>query len=222
MRILIIEDDKKVSDTLSKLLTQHKHSYDLAEDGESGLDLAMSGNHNLILLDLMLPQRGGIDILRTIRSNGLHTPVIVVSAKNELADKVAALDAGADDYLTKPFYGDELMARIRAISRRGPVLSDDRLLTFGDLTLDLSTYRLSCQKNSTRLGLKELNITELLMRGGKRICSKEELLVKVWGYDTDAEYNNVEVFISNLRKKLRTLGSTVNIATVRGVGYHLE
>lgn len=222
MRILIIEDDKKVSDTLSKLLTQHKHSYDLAEDGESGLDLAMSGNHNLILLDLMLPQRGGMDILRTIRSNGLHTPVIVVSAKNELADKVAALDAGADDYLTKPFYGDELMARIRAISRRAPVLSDDRLLTFGDLTLDLSTYRLSCQKNSTRLGLKELNITELLMRGGKRICSKEELLVKVWGYDTDAEYNNVEVFISNLRKKLRSLGSAVTIATVRGVGYHLE
>ena len=222
MRILIIEDDKKVSDTLSKLLTQHKHSYDLAEDGESGLDLAMSGNHNLILLDLMLPKRGGMDILRTIRSNGLHTPVIVVSAKNELADKVAALDAGADDYLTKPFYGDELMARIRAISRRGLVLSDDRLLTFGDLTLDLSTYRLSCKKNSTRLGLKELNITELLMRGGKRICSKEELLVKVWGYDTDAEYNNVEVFISNLRKKLRTLGSAVNIATVRGVGYHLE
>ena len=222
MRILIIEDDKKVSDTLSKLLTQHKHSYDLAEDGESGLDLALAGNHSLILLDLMLPKKNGMDVLRALRSADIHTPVIVLSAKSELADKVAALDAGADDYLTKPYYAEELMARIRAISRRGPVLTADHFLTFGDLTLDLSTYRLSCGQNSTRLGLKELNITELLIRGGKRICSKEELLVKVWGYDTDAEYNNVEVFISNLRKKLRQLGSAVNIATVRGVGYHLE
>ncbi len=222
MRILIIEDDKKISDVLTQLLTKHRHSFDLTEDGETGLDMAMSGNHNLILLDIMLPKKNGMDILRTIRAAGISTPVIVISAKSELSDKVTALDAGADDYLTKPFFPEELMARIRAISRRGPALSADHLLTYGDLTLDLSTYRLSCNGNSIRLGLKELNITEMLIRGGKRICPKEELLIKVWGYDTDAEYNNVEVFISNLRKKLRELGASVTIATVRGVGYHLE
>ena len=222
MRILIIEDDKKYSDSLIQLLTKHRHASDLAEDGEVGLDMALSGIHHLILLDLMLPHRSGMEILRTIRTAGITTPVIVLSAKNELSDKVAALDAGADDYLTKPYYGDELMARIRAISRRGTALSADHVLNFGDLTLDLSTYRLSCGDASVRLGLKEMNIMEMLIRGGKRICPKEEMLIKVWGYDTDAEYNNVEVFISNLRRKLRGLGSAVTIATVRGVGYHLE
>ena len=222
MRILIIEDDKKYSDSLIQLLTRHRHSSDLAEDGEEGLDMAMSDIHHLILLDLMLPKRGGMDILRSIRSAGINTPVIVLSAKSESADKIAALDAGADDYLTKPYCGEELMARIRAISRRGTSLSADHLLTFGDLTLDLSTYRLCHEDASVRLGLKELNIMEMLIRGGKRICPKEEMLVKVWGYDTDAEYNNVEVFISNLRRKLRNLGSAVTISTVRGVGYHLE
>ena len=222
MRILIIEDDKKYSDSLIQLLSKHRHVSDLAEDGEVGLDMALSGIHHLILMDLMLPKRSGMEILRAIRGAGIMAPVIVLSAKNELADKVAALDAGADDYLCKPYYGDELMARIRAISRRGAALSADYILTFSDLTLDLSTYRLSHGDASVRLGLKEMNIMEMLIRGGKRICPKEEILVKVWGYDTDAEYNNVEVFISNLRRKLRNLGSAVTISTVRGVGYHLE
>ena len=222
MRILIIEDDTRLSDSLSQLLAKYRHSSDVAGDGELGLDMAMSGIYNLILLDIMLPKKNGMDVLRTIRTSGADTPVIILSAKSDPADKVAGLDAGADDYVTKPFVPEELMARIRAISRRSAKITPDHLLTFGDLTLNFATYELSCNDQVIRLGLKEIGITEMLLRGGKRIIPKEEMLVRVWGYDTDAEYNNVEVYISNLRKKFAQLGSSVTICTVRGVGYHLE
>lgn len=221
MRILIIEDDSRFSEPLAQMLSKQRHSSDIAQDGEQGLDMAMSGIYNLILLDIMLPKKNGMDILRTIRSAGVDVPVIILSAKSDLSDKVAGLDAGADDYLTKPFAPEELMARIRAISRRNAKITPDHLLTFSDLTLNFATYELSCNDRVIRLGLKEIGITEMLLRGGKRIIPKEEMLVRVWGYDTDAEYNNVEVYISNLRKKIAQLGSTVTICTVRGVGYHL-
>ena len=221
MRILIIEGDSRFSEPLAQMLSKQRHSSDIAQDGEQGLDMAMSGIYNLILLDIMLPKKNGMDILRTIRSAGVDVPVIILSAKSDLSDKVAGLDAGADDYLTKPFAPEELMARIRAISRRNTKITPDHLLTFADLTLNFATYELSCNDHVIRLGLKEIGITEMLLRGGKRIIPKEEMLVRVWGYDTDAEYNNVEVYISNLRKKFAQLGSSVTICTVRGVGYHL-
>lgn len=221
MRILIVEDDQRLAESLSMILAKNRHGSDIASDGETALDMALSGIYNLILLDIMLPKMNGMDILRTLRSSGINTPVIIISAKNDLYDKISGLDAGADDYVTKPFHTEELMARIRAISRRNPEIVPDNLLVFADVSLNLATYELSCGERSVRLGLKEMGIAEMLIRGGKRIVPKEEILIKVWGYDTEAEYNNVEVYISILRKKLKEIGAGVSICTVRGVGYNL-
>lgn len=221
MRILIIEDELKLAEALSQILSKNRYGCDIATDGEMGLDMAMSGIYNMILLDIMLPKMNGIDLLRRLRSSGISVPVILVTAKSDLSDKIIGLDAGADDYVTKPFQSEELLARIRALSRRNTELTFETVVTFADVSLNLSTYELSCGDRSIRLGMKEMGIAEMLIRSGKRIVSKEEILVKIWGYDTDAEYNNVEVYISLLRKKLKSLQSKVNISTVRGVGYNL-
>lgn len=221
MRILIVEDDWKLSETLSFTLSKNGHGSDIAHDGETAIDMALSGIYDLILLDIMLPKRNGMDILRTLRREKIHTPVILLSAKNDPSDIIKGLDAGADDYVIKPFHMEELMARIRAISRRNPRIAPDHLLSFADLSLDLSTYELSCNGRKVRLGLKEVGIAQMLLSAGKRIVSKEEILVKVWGYDTDAQYNNVEVYISILRKKLKEIRAGVSICTIRSVGYHL-
>lgn len=221
MRILIVEDELKLAEAMSTILTKNRYGCDIASDGESGLDKAMSGIYNMILLDIMLPKLNGIDLLRRLRSSGITIPVILLTAKSDLNDKVIGLDAGADDYVTKPFQSEELLARIRALTRRNSELVTETVLSFADTTLNLSTYELACGGRSIRLGLKEMGIAEMLMRGGKRIVPKEEILVKVWGYDTDAEYNHVEVYISLLRKKLVHIHSNINIGTVRGVGYNL-
>lgn len=221
MRILIIEDELKLAEALSQILSKNRYGCDIATDGEMGLDMAMSGIYNMILLDIMLPKMNGIDLLRRLRRSGISVPVILVTAKSDLSDKIIGLDAGADDYVTKPFQSEELLARIRALSRRNTELTSETVVTFADVSLNLSTYELSCGDRSIRLGMKEMGIAEMLIRSGKRIVSKEEILVKIWGYDTDAEYNNVEVYISLLRKKLKSLQSKVNISTVRGVGYNL-
>lgn len=221
MRILIVEDELKLAEALSQILTKNRYGCDIATDGETGLDMAMSGIYSMILLDIMLPKMNGMDLLRRLRSSGITIPVILLTAKDDLSDKVNGLDAGADDYLTKPFQSEELMARIRALSRRNAELIPETVLAFSDTTLNLSTYELCCGDRSIRLGLKEMGIAEMLMRSGKRIVPKEEILVKVWGYDTEAEYNNVEVYISLLRKKLKHIHATVSICTVRGVGYNL-
>ena len=221
MRILIVDDEVRLAEALGQIMTENKYIVDIVNDGESGYDYAMSGIYDVIILDVMLPKMNGFDIVRKMRDNKEKTPVILLTAKDEIADKVTGLDCGADDYLTKPFSSEELLARVRALSRRhGEVILNE--LSFGDLMLNQSVSTLFCGAKSIRLGLKEFEILRLLMSNPNSIVTKEDLLLKVWGSDSNAEDNNVEVYISFLRKKFFFLYSTVTIETVRKIGYHLE
>ncbi len=222
MRILVVEDEEAIAEALAHILTKNKYLVDTCYDGESGYDNAMTGIYDIIILDIMLPGMNGLDILCGIRKNGIACPVLLLTAKDEISDKVKGLDSGADDYLTKPFAMEELLARIRSLSRRTEHAISDNLLEFGDVALNLQTYELSCSGNSLNLGLKEFSIMEYLLNNPNKVMSKEMMIEKIWGYDSDAEYNNVEVYISFLRKKLRHIHSSVLIKTVRGVGYRLE
>lgn len=221
MRVLIVEDEVRLADTLGEILRTQKYSYDIVYDGQDGLAYGESGIYDVIILDIMLPKMNGFDVVRNLRKKKINTPVILLTARDEVSDKVKGLDSGADDYLTKPFSSEELLARIRALTRRqGEVVLDE--LTFSDLVLNLANYQLSCGAKSMHLGFKEFEIMRLLMSNPAAVVSKDEILSKVWGYESDAEDNNVEVYVSFLRKKLQFLGSKVNIATVRKLGYHLE
>ncbi|WP_297426390.1 response regulator transcription factor [Clostridium sp.] len=221
MRILIVDDEVRLAEALGQIMTQNKYIADIVNDGESGYDYAMSGIYDVIILDVMLPKMNGFDIVRKMRENKEQTPVILLTAKDEVVDKVTGLDCGADDYLTKPFSPEELLARVRALSRRqGEIILNE--LSFGDLILNQAASTLFCGTKSIRLGLKEFEILRLLMSNPNNIINKEDLLLKVWGADSNAEDNNVEVYISFLRKKLFFLGSTVTIETVRKLGYHLK
>lgn len=222
MRILIVEDEVRLAEALVQIFMKEKYSADACYDGVSGLDNALTGIYDVIVLDIMLPKMNGLAVLRTLRANKIKTPVILLTAKDEVSDKVTGLDIGADDYLTKPFYTEELLARIRSLGRRNSDVICDNILSFDDISLNISTYELMCGERSVKLGLKEFNIMELLIKNGARILSKETLIEKIWGYESDAEYNNVEVYISFLRKKLSHIKSKVIIKTVRGVGYCLE
>ena len=223
MKILIVEDEKRLADALVQIFTKNKMTADASYNGIDGLDNALSGIYDVIVLDIMLPGMNGIDVLRELRKEGIKTPVILLTAKDEVSDKVKGLDSGADDYLTKPFATEELLARVRALGRRSTSeLVCDDTISYNDLSLELATYTLSCKSGSVKLGLKEFSIMEMLIRNGEKVLTKENLLVKIWGYDSDAEYNNVEVYISFLRKKIGFLKSNVSIKTLRGVGYSLE
>ena len=222
MRILIVEDEVRLAEALVQIFMKEKYSADACYDGVSGLDNALTGIYDVIVLDIMLPKMNGLEVLRTLRANKIKTPVILLTAKDEVSDKVTGLDIGADDYLTKPFYTEELLARIRSLGRRNSDVICDNILSFDGISLNISTYELMCGEKSVKLGLKEFNIMELLIKNGARILSKETLIEKIWGYESDAEYNNVEVYISFLRKKLSHIKSKVIIKTVRGVGYCLE
>ncbi len=222
MRILIVEDEVRLAEALVQIFMKEKYSADACYDGVNGLDNALTGIYDLIVLDIMLPKMNGLEVLRTLRANKIKTPVILLTAKDEVSDKVTGLDIGADDYLTKPFYTEELLARVRSLGRRNSDVICDNILSFDDISLNISTYELMCGERSVKLGLKEFNIMELLIKNGARILSKETLIEKIWGYESDAEYNNVEVYISFLRKKLSHIKSKVIIKTVRGVGYCLE
>lgn len=194
----------------------------MVHDGRSGLDYAQSGIYDLLLLDIMMPEMDGITVLKTLRSEGNHTPVILLTAKGELSDKVSGLDYGADDYIAKPFATEELLARIRAaLRRKGEVVPEDGL-KFGDIELNTTQLKLSVQGKEIKLNLKENELLELLITRKQAITSKEQIIEKLWGFDSDVEYNNVEVYISFLRKKLTFLNSAVRINTIRGVGYVLE
>jgi Response regulators consisting of a CheY-like receiver domain and a winged-helix DNA-binding domain len=220
MRILIVDDEIRLAEALGQIMTQNKYIADIVNDGEAGYDYAMSGIYDVIILDVMLPKMNGFDIVRKMRENNEKTPVILLTAKDEIADKVTGLDCGADDYLTKPFSPEELLARVRALSRRqGEIVTNE--LKFGDLILNQSANTLFCRAKSIRLGLKEFEILRLLMSNPTSIVTKEDLILKVWGSDSNAEDNNVEVYISFLRKKFFFLDSTVTIETVRKIGYHL-
>lgn len=222
MRILIVEDEVHLAEALSQILKKNNYSVDVVHDGESGLDNALSGIYDLLLLDIMLPELDGITILKTIRQKGVATPVILLTAKGETSDKIAGLDYGADDYVAKPFSTDELLARIRAaLRRKGEVVPDDAL-KFGDIELNPATLKVTCKSKELKLILKESELLELLITRKSSITSKEQIIEKLWGFDSEVEHNNVEVYVSFLRKKLAFLQSSVRINTIRGVGYVLE
>lgn len=221
MRVLIVEDEVRLAEALGEIMKSQRYTVDIVYDGEDGFDYATSGIYDVIVLDVMLPKKNGFDIVREMRAQKDQTPVIMLTAKDETADKIKGLDCGADDYLTKPFVPGELLARIRAISRRqGEVVIDE--LKFNDVSLNLSNYTLESGENSINLGPKEFDIMKILLSNPSVIVPKEDILIKVWGTESDAEDNNVEVYISFLRKKLTHIKSKVQIATIRKIGYRLE
>lgn len=222
MRILVVEDEIHLCDAVTHLLKRHNYTVDAVNDGVSGLDNALSGIYDLILLDIMLPGMDGITVLRNIREQGIATPVILLTAKGEISDKVQGLDCGADDYLSKPFAAEELMARIRSASRRKGEFMPDGIHRFGDIELNASLLKLTRGDRTVKLTLKESEMIELFILRKNMITSKEMIIEKLWGYDSEAEYNNVEVYVSFLRKKLLFLESSVIINTIRGAGYLLE
>ena len=222
MRVLVVEDEVRLAATLQDLLEMNGYTADVCHDGETGLDNALSAIYDVIVLDVMLPRLDGFTVLRRLRAAGNPTPVLMLTARSELSDRVKGLDAGADYYLTKPFEPKELLACIRALTRRQPELRQTDTLACGDLRLEKNAFTLSCGDRSVRLSRKEFDMMEMLMLNQRMVVTKENLLLKVWGYESDAEDNNVEVYISFLRKKLDYLRSRVKIRTIRMVGYCLE
>ena len=221
MRILIVEDETRLAETLRQLMEDQRYQADMVGDGADGVDYGLTGQYDLIILDVMLPKVDGFEVARRLRSAHFSTPILMLTARDDISDKIGGLDCGADDYMTKPFDSGELMARVRALTRRqGEVLGD--VLKVGDLSLECSSRLLRVGERSVRLGFKEFEVMRLLMVNSRAVVSKETLIAKIWGLDSEAEDNNVEVYISFLRKKLAYLGSRIAISTVRKVGYYLE
>ncbi len=222
MRLLLVEDEERLSLALVEIFKKNKFTIDAAYDGAKGLELARSGIYDAIVLDIMLPEIDGLTVVRTLRSEGNSVPVLLLTAKDDIADKVTGLDSGADDYMTKPFSTDELLARVRALTRRKGEVREDNL-SLGDLTLNRKNCELvSAKGQSLKLSLKEYQIIELLFRHPHEVITKESIIEKIWGDHSLAEYNNVEVYISFLRKKMEFLKVKTEIRTARGIGYSLE
>ncbi|MBR3254019.1 response regulator transcription factor [Candidatus Saccharibacteria bacterium] len=216
MRILYVEDEKFLAEAVIHLLKKNKIMTDWAEDGEQGLELAMKPNYDVIVLDIMLPKLSGLDILKTIRNRGIKTPVIVLSALNEVEDKIRGLEQGADDYLAKPFKTAELIARINALTRRPPMAEVEKM-SFGDLELDLTNRTIG----SETLTDKEAEILKMLMKTPGSAVTKAQILAHVWGSDSEYDENYVEVYISYIRKKIAKISDRVKIKTIRGLGYKI-
>lgn len=221
MRILFAEDERELSNALTVILRHNNYSVDAVYDGQEALNYLQAGNYDCAILDIMMPKMDGISVLKHIRAEGSALPVLLLTAKSEIDDRVTGLDSGADDYLTKPFASKELLARIRAMTRRRTDLSDP-VLRFGKLTLNRANYELSGPKGNFRLANKEFQMMEMLMENPGQIISSERFMEKIWGYDTEAEINGVWVYISYLRKKLETINAQVRIKATRNVGYSLE
>lgn len=221
MRVLLVEDERHMAEAIAQVLKKNNYSVDLAHDGEYGLDCALSGIYDMIVLDIMLPKLDGISVLRELRHNGIVTPVILLTAKGETEDKVRGLDSGADDYLAKPFQAEELLARLRALGRRKGELIHDNILRFEDIELNPLTLDLWCCDKSFRLTLKEGQLLELLLKHSRMILPTTMIIEKLWGFETEAEDSHVQVYVSFLRKKLTQLDSVVKIKSVRGAGYVL-
>lgn len=220
MRILIVEDEKEIADGICKILEKAKYQVDCVYDGISGLDYILSEIYDLVLLDVMLPKLNGFDIVKNIRSQGIYTPVIMLTAKSQVNDKITGLNMGADDYITKPFDAGELLARINARLRDNKEIKDGKIKVY-DIMLDPTTYMLCKEKKSVKMSKTEYCLLEYLMMNKNIILSKEMIFNKVWGYDDDTEYNNIEVYISFLRKKLKFVNANTIIETKKGVGYLL-
>ena len=221
MRILIVEDEKLLAEALHQLMLEQNYKVDVVFDGVDGFEYAMSNAYDAVVLDVMLPGMTGFEVVRSLRMQKNKVPILLLTAKDGVGDKVKGLDCGADDYMTKPFSPEELTARIRAMLRRqGDVIFNE--ISFANLSLNLSMHTLSCGEKSLHLAYKEFEIFRLLISKPKVIIPKEDIIVKVWGADADADDNNVEAYISFLRKKLQFLGSDAKIKTIRKVGYRLE
>ena len=223
MRVLLAEDEKRMAAAVAALLKQEKYDVDHVEDGASALAALESGAYDIAVLDVMMPEMNGFEAARRARSSGVRTPILMLTAKGQLEDKVTGLDSGADDYLTKPFQTRELLARLRALGRRSASFQDGSL-RFGDLRLDASRAALTCDTTgqNVRLSEKELRILEYMFSNQGQILTREQLAMKIWGFENEAEYNNVEVYMSFTRKKLAFVGSRVEIKAVRGLGYELR
>lgn len=222
MKILLAEDEKRMNRALCEILRQEKYDVTSVENGEDALDEIESGIYDLIVLDVMMPGMNGYQVAKKARGAGIRTPILMLTAKSELDDKVEGLDSGADDYLTKPFMTKELLARLRALGRRN-LPTNDGSLTYEDLTLDVRSAVLKCANGqSVRLGEKELRILEYLIVNQGQVLTREQIALKVWGYESDSEYNNVEVYLSFVRKKLAFVESGCEIKALRGIGYELR
>ncbi|MBR5825905.1 MAG: response regulator transcription factor [Clostridia bacterium] len=221
MRLLLAEDEKELSKALCAILKHNNYSVDAVYNGQDALDYGLSENYDAIILDLMMPKKNGLDVLRELRCAGISTPVLILTAKSEVEDRILGLDTGADDYLTKPFNMGELLARIRALTRRRAEFSPN-VLSFGNITLSRESFELSCGSETVRLGNKEFQMLEMLLTSPGRLISTEQFMEHIWGYDSEAEINVVWVYISYLRKKLSSIGANVEIKAVRGAGYSLE
>lgn len=222
MKILIIEDEYSLADAISETLKKQNFITDIITDGEEGENEALTGAYDLILLDIMLPNKNGFKILESLQREKIETPIIILTAKSEIYDKLNGLENGADDYITKPFHMKELIARVKVVLKRKNGVKDLSIIQYEDLSLNLRNGKISCQNNEMTISGKELELLEILMINKKQTISRETLANKIWGYNSDTEYNNVEVYISFLRKKLKLLKSKVEIKTVRGIGYILE
>ena len=221
MHILIVEDETALAEAVAHILRKAGHSADRVADGQSALDYIRAGAYDLVLLDIMLPRLDGLSVLRQMRSEGVQTPVLLLTARTTVPDKVAGLNAGADDYLTKPFDPEELLARVGAMTRRkGAMVLNE--ISFQDLTLDLNTVTLRCGVRDVQLSPKEFALARLLLSQPSMTYSKDLLISRAWGLDSEATDNNVEAYISFLRKKLRYLGSRVAIKNLQKIGYRLE
>ena len=221
MRILIAEDERNLAEALSVFFEKNQFSVDTVFDGQAAYDYAVSGGYDAIILDVMMPRLDGVEVLRRLRAEQIRTPVMMLTAKAQKDDRITGFNAGADDYLPKPFEPDELICRVRAMLRRAGDYKPTAL-TYADLTLDAATGRLSCGEQAVRLSGREFQVMELFLRAPQVVLSAERILERVWGWDSDAEINVVWVHISNLRKKLKNLGSRVSIYANRGMGYVLE
>ncbi len=220
MKVLIVDDERQLVSAISAILKQNKFLVDTAYNGEEGLDFALTGMYDVIVLDIMMPIMDGITVLKELRNAKISTPILMLSAKSETGDIVTGLNCGADDYLTKPFDVKELVARIKALTRRKAEFTGD-LLTYSDITLDRDSFEIIKDGHKIALGKKEFGIMEILMLNIGKCIDKERLIEKIWGYDTNAEYNTIEVYVSFIRKKLQAVGSIVEIKTIRGLGYTL-
>ncbi len=221
MRILVADDEPEMTMVLEALLQREHYSVDVVDNGQDALDYGLAENYDCLILDIMMPKLDGIQVLRALRAENISTPVLLLTAKSQVEDRVAGLDSGADDYLPKPFDNREFIARVRALTRRGGEYTPS-VLTAGNVTLDCSTFELKCGPSCIRLGNKEFQMLELLMRQKGRLISTEQFMEHIWGYDSDAEINVVWAYVSYLRRKLEAVGASVRIAARRGQGYLLE
>ena len=222
MRLLVVEDETQLADALSEILRRNRYNVDTSYNGIDGLDNALTGVYDCVILDIMLPGMNGIEVLRNLRREKINTPVLLLTARSEVEDKINGLDCGADDYLTKPFVTGELLARVRALTRRKGELVDENRLDYNGLELNKNTSSVIWQGSDVKLSLKEYQIMELLISNPRQILPKERIIEKIWGYESDVEYNNIEVYISFLRKKISVISAPVQIKTARGIGYSLE